>query len=145
MQHMQHMQHMQPHSLACIILLIAGLSSCAALVPPAPEPVPAASEPEPVPVVVVPQGSAKELFKSGVDALQHGDGQKAKPLLKQVLVLEPNHKHAAILLPQIDADPVEMLGKENFPYKVQPGDTLSLIAKRFLGDPFKFYILARYN
>jgi tetratricopeptide (TPR) repeat protein len=38
-----------------------------------------------------------------------------------------------------------MLGKEKFPYKVQPGDTLSRIARRFLGEPLKFYVLARYN
>ncbi|HEX8874193.1 MAG TPA: LysM domain-containing protein, partial [Nitrosospira sp.] len=127
------------------ILLVAGLSGCA-MMPPAPAPLPAAPEPEPVPaVVVVPQGSARELFIAGVDALQHGDRQKAKPLLQRVLALEPNHKDAATLLQQIDADPVEMLGKENFPYKVQPGDTLSLIAKHFLGDRFKFYVLARYN
>jgi tetratricopeptide (TPR) repeat protein len=42
-------------------------------------------------------------------------------------------------------DPVEVLGKEKFPYKVQPGDTLSRIARRFLGEPLKFYVLARYN
>lgn len=136
---------MQRLSFGRIILLIAGLSGCALVPGPAPAPLPTPPEPEPVPVVVVPQGTAKELFKAGLDALQHGEGQRAKPLLKQVLVLEPNHKHAATLLPQIDADPVEMLGKESFPYKVQSGDTLSLIAKRFLGDPFKFYILAKYN
>ena len=134
-------------SFGCIILLLAGLSGCA-LVPPAVETKPAAPEPEPVPAVVVPQGTARELFKAGVDALQHGDGQKARPLLQQMLVLEPNNKNAPIaasLLSQIDADPIQILGKESFPYKVQSGDTLSLISKRFLGDPFKFYILAKYN
>ncbi|MEO8767162.1 MAG: LysM peptidoglycan-binding domain-containing protein, partial [Nitrosospira sp.] len=129
----------------CRILLIAGLSGCALMVPPKPAPIPVESEPVPIPIAVVPQGTAKELFKAGVDALQHGDGQKAKPLLQQVLVLEPGHKNAASLLQQIDANPAEMLGKEKFPYKVQQGDTLSLIARRFLGDHFKFYILARYN
>lgn len=129
----------------CRILLIAGLSGCALMQAPKPAPVPVEPEPVPVPVAVVPQGTAKELFKAGVDALQHGDGQKARPLLQQVLVLEPGHKNASSLLQQIDADPVVMLGKEKFPYKVQPGDTLSLIAKRFLGDHFRFYILARYN
>lgn len=127
------------------IFLIAGLSGCALVPAPKPAPLPPEPEPVPVPVVVAPQGTAKELFKAGVDALQHGDGLKARPLLQQVLVLEPNHKNASSLLLQIDANPVEMLGKENFPYKVQPGDTLSLIARRFLGDHFKFYILAKYN
>ncbi len=129
------------------VLIILCLASCALV--PAPQsaapPLPAEPEPPPVPVVVVPQGTAKELFRQGVDALQRGEGQKAKPLLQQVLVLEPNHKYAASLLSQIDADPVEMLGKEFFHYKVQQGETLSLIARRHLGDPFKFYILARYN
>lgn len=127
------------------ILLIAGLGGCALAPAPKPAPLPPEPEPVPVPVAVVPQGTAKELFKAGVDALQHGDGAKAKPLLQQVLVLEPNHKNAYSLLLQIDANPAEVLGKEYFPYKVQPGDTLSLIAKRFLGDHFKFYILAKYN
>jgi tetratricopeptide (TPR) repeat protein len=78
-------------------------------------------------------------------ALQQGDGAAAKPLLQQVLVLEPTHRYAGALLTQIEADPQQMLGKEKFAYKVQPGDTFSLIAKRFLGDPFKFFILAKYN
>jgi tetratricopeptide (TPR) repeat protein len=136
---------MERLSIYCRILLITGLSGCALMPAPKPAPIPVEPEPVPVPVAVVPQGTAKELFKAGVDALQHGDGQKARPLLQQVLVLEPGHKNASSLLQQIDANPVEMLGKENFPYKVQSGDTLSLIAKRFLGDHFKFYILARYN
>lgn len=126
------------------ILLIAGLSSCAGVLTSEP----ASAEPEhtPVPIIVeIPQGTVRELFRDGVDALQHDDGVKAKSLFQQVLVLEPNHKLAPGLLSQIDANPVEMLGKENFLYKVQPGDTLSIISRRFLGDPLKFYILARYN
>ncbi|MGH8762694.1 MAG: LysM peptidoglycan-binding domain-containing protein [Nitrosospira sp.] len=106
---------------------------------------PTKTEPARVAATLAPQDAARELFREGLDALQHGDGQGAKPLLRQVLVLDPSHRYALSLLSQIDADPVEMLGKENFSYTVQPGDTLSLIAKRFLGDPFKFYVLARYN
>ena len=125
----------------CGIFLIAGLGGCAVAL--TPQPLPAEPEPAQIPIIIVaPQGTAKELYWDGLNALQHGDGAKAKPLLQQVLVLEPNHKFAPGLLSQIDANPVEMLGKENFSYTVQPGDTLSLIAKRFLGDPFKFYILA---
>ena len=94
---------------------------------------------------ILPQGTAKELFLKGINALEHGEEQNARLLLQQVLVLEPNHKYAAGLLIQINADPVSMLGKDNFTYKVQPGDTLSKIAERFLGDRYKFYILGRYN
>jgi tetratricopeptide (TPR) repeat protein len=109
-------------------------------------PQPQTEAPAEVPAApIVMQGTTKELFRDAVDALQHGDSEKARRLLRQVLVLEPNHKQASGLLAQIDADPIQMLGRENFSYKVQPRDTLSLIAKRFLGDPFKFYILARYN
>jgi tetratricopeptide (TPR) repeat protein len=93
----------------------------------------------------VPQGTARELFLRGLDALQDGDEDKARPLLQQAIVLEPGHKNAAILLSQLGVDPVAMLGKEKFSYKVQPGDTLSRIARRFLGEPLKFYVLARYN
>ncbi|SFN88015.1 hypothetical protein SAMN05216386_2060 [Nitrosospira briensis] len=136
---------MRPLSAYHAVLLCAGLSGCALAPVLQPAPPPVEPESAPVPVVIVPQGTAKELFRQGVDALQHGEGQKARPLLEQVLVLEPNHKYASSLLSQIDADPVEMLGKEYFSYEVQQGETLSLIARRFLGDPFKFYILARYN
>jgi tetratricopeptide (TPR) repeat protein len=133
------------------MLALVGLSSCAALqrlqLPQLPQPSQSQAAPPlaVAPAAPAPPGTAKELFRSSLDALQHGDGETARPLLRQVLVLEPNHKYAPTLLAQIDADPVQMLGKENFPYKVQSGDTLSLISKRFLGDPFKFYILARYN
>jgi tetratricopeptide (TPR) repeat protein len=126
-------------------LLLATLIGCALPSALTPTRETQALEPSPAPVLEVPQGTAKELFREGIDMLQYGNIQRAKTLLQQVLVLEPNHKYARGLLLQIDADPVEMLGKENFVYKVQPGDSLSLIAKRFLGDPFKFYILGRYN
>jgi tetratricopeptide (TPR) repeat protein len=85
------------------------------------------------------------LFLRGLDSLQDGDEDTARPLLQQALVLEPGHKNAAILLSQMGVDPIAVLGKENFSYKVQPGDTLSRIARRFLGEPLKFYVLARYN
>lgn len=136
---------MRHRSLYYGIVLLAVLGGCATQPVPQPAMLPAEPEPPLVPPVVVPQGTAKELFRDGVEALQQGDGEKARPLLRQVLVLDPDHRRAAGLLEQIDADPLAMLGAEHFAYKVQPGDTLSLIAKRFLNDPFKFYILARYN
>lgn len=128
-------------------LLIGGLSGC---VTPPPTPTPA---PSPLPPsVVAPQPwalpdsrTARELFQQALDELQAGTPDKARPTLERLLVVDSNHAEGKNLLQQLDADPVETLGKENFPYKTQSGDTLSRIAKRFLGNPYKFYILAKYN
>lgn len=136
---------MQNLKFLLVALFLVSLTSCSVLHPSPPNERQLPPEPSPAPPPKIPQGTAKELFRDGVNALQHGDTQRAKTLLQQVLILEPNHKNAASLLAQIDADPVKMLGKENFLYKVQQDDTLSLIAQRFLGDPYKFYILGRYN
>jgi hypothetical protein len=46
---------------------------------------------------------------------------------------------------QIKEDPQALLGRESFAYRVQPGESLSRIAQRFLNDLHLFYILARYN
>jgi tetratricopeptide (TPR) repeat protein len=136
---------MQNLKFLLVALFLVSLTGCSLLHPSPPNEPQLPPEPSPAPPPKIPQGTAKELFRNGVNALQYGDTQRAKTLLQQVLILEPNHKNAASLLAQIDADPVKMLGKENFLYKVQQDDTLSLIAQRFLGDPYKFYILGRYN
>lgn len=80
-----------------------------------------------------------------LDELQAGTPEKARPTLERLLVVDPGNAVGKNLLQQLSADPIETLGKESFQYKTQSGDTLSRIAKRFLGDPYKFYILARYN
>ena len=46
---------------------------------------------------------------------------------------------------QLDADPNTLITGKAQPYTVGPGETLSMLAGRFLGDPLLFYALARYN
>ena len=46
---------------------------------------------------------------------------------------------------QIKADAQKELGPVFFRYTVQRDDSLSKIAQQFMGDRFKFYILAKYN
>ena len=46
---------------------------------------------------------------------------------------------------QIKADPQKELGTTFFRYTVQRDDSLSKIAQQYLGDRFKFHILAKYN
>ncbi|MDH4274250.1 MAG: LysM peptidoglycan-binding domain-containing protein, partial [Gammaproteobacteria bacterium] len=36
-------------------------------------------------------------------------------------------------------------GPKHFDYEIKAGDSLSSVAKRFLGDPLRFHILAKYN
>lgn len=89
--------------------------------------------------------SPREYYLGALEALQVGNADQAKGMLDKLLVLEPANKVAASLLEQINADPVSYFGKDYFSYKSQYGESISSIAKKFLNDPFKFYILARYN
>jgi len=77
--------------------------------------------------------------------MQIGDTERARNELETVISTAPNHRVARHLLRQLDADPEAYLGTTHFLYEIQPGDSLWLIAERFLGDSLKFYILARYN
>lgn len=114
---------------------------------PAPTAVPPAPAPEPTPAPLPPlaPGAAQRTVVAAAEALQNGDEESARALLLQVLQAEPGHKQASSLLRQITEDPVTLLGKESTSYTVQPGDTLSKIAERSVGDRLMFYALARYN
>jgi hypothetical protein len=57
----------------------------------------------------------------------------------------PANRLAQSLLKQIQTDPQTLLGREHFNYRVEPGESLSRIAGRFLKDVHLFYALARYN
>lgn len=80
-----------------------------------------------------------------VEFLEQGQEELAIGELQRVLKQEPNHRLANSLMRQILEDPQTLLGRESFTYRVQPGESLSKIAARFLGDIYLFYGLARYN
>lgn len=115
--------------------------------PRAPAPPSTASAPEPPPPPpppLVPQ-EMQRLVQNAVQLLQDGNEDQAAADLQRVLQQDPNQKLAASLLRQIREDPVALLGRESFSYRVQPGESLSAIARRFLNDVYLFYALARYN
>jgi tetratricopeptide (TPR) repeat protein len=89
--------------------------------------------------------SPSQRVRQALQQSQQGDYESARNQLIWALQEKPNIKIASDLLEQMDADPVDYLGLKNFYYHIQYGDTLSMIAKRFLDDPLKFVILARYN
>ena len=143
-----------------VVLLFAAvgvLAACAQLPnatapqPPAAPPQPTASEPEPQhpvpnpPAPVATQQQATKIAMAAATLLESGHEEQAKAELQRALAADPNNKMALHLMRQITADPVALLGRESFNYTVQPNDSMSGIAKRFLGDVYSFYILARYN
>lgn len=91
--------------------------------------------------------SVQEYMQNAISFLQVGQAQRARRELQAVLTKQPANKEARMLLRQIDTAPRVYFSAQQgfFFYKTQHGDSLSTIAKKFLRDPYKFYILARYN
>lgn len=82
---------------------------------------------------------------AAMEMLEAGHEDQAAAELQRALQADPANKLAQHLLKQIQTDPVTLLGREHFVYRVQAGESLSRIAGRFLGDVHLFYALARYN
>ena len=106
---------------------------------------PAPVEPAAAPVQALSAQEVQRSMSAALDHLQAGQEEQAEAELTRILQSEPNNRLATSLLRQIKDDPVASLGRESFAYRVQPGESLSRIAQRFLNDLHLFYILARYN
>jgi nucleoid-associated protein YgaU len=132
---------------------IAFCVGCATPPPPAPAPAPApvvteAPAPAPAALDLTPaqaKAQAQKLAIEAVDMLQNGDEPGARAALDKALALEAGNDLARKLMDQIRADPEKELGSTFFRYTVQRDDSLSKLAQAYLGDRFRFYILARYN
>ena len=143
-------------SLLMVVLLAAG---CATPEPPKPAPAP----PPPAPVAPPPEppkptpppepqlspaqarAQAQKLTVEAITQLQNGDEPAAQKTLEQALTLDPSSDLARKLMEQIKADAQKELGPTFFRYTVQRDDSMSKIAQQFLGDRYKFHILAKYN
>jgi len=114
---------------------------------PAPSPEPARPAPPPQPEIPPAQAKAQaqKLALEAVDQLQTGDEIGAKQTLNNALTLDPTNDLARKMLEQVGADAQRELGATFFRYTVQRDDTLAKLAQQYLGDRFKFYILAKYN
>lgn len=77
--------------------------------------------------------------------LQRGRYAEGERALRQYLAAHPGDRTAQAMLHQLTADPVRELGARSRSYTVQPGDSYSTLAARYLGDAQRFVILARYN
>lgn len=97
------------------------------------------------PVTAASREQSARITQAVTEMLQNGAEEQATAELQRALQLDPGNRMAQSYLRQITVDPVAMFGSESFAYTVRPGETLSLIARRFLGDIYAFYGLARYN
>ena len=79
------------------------------------------------------------------DDLQRGRYDEGGRALRRYLAANPGDRAAQSMLHQLTADPVHELGARSRSYTVQPGDSYSTLAARYLGDAQHFLILARYN
>lgn len=80
-----------------------------------------------------------------IELLLAGEADRAETMLRARLEAVPGDNRSRGLLRQIEASPEKLLGAESFQYEVQPGESLSVLAQRFLGNYRLFFILARYN
>ena len=141
---------------AAVALAFAGCAAQepapAPALPPAPPPVVAAPEPpKPAPPPepqLTPAQAKQQAQKLTIDAiaqLQNGEVAAAQKMLEQAQTLDPANDLARKMQDQIRADPQKELGTVFFRYTVQRDDSLSKIAQTYMGDRFKFHILAKYN
>ena len=127
---------------------IAALAGCVTGEPEA-ERIEAVSEPPQVAATVVqpplPDLSPRERLRKAIGLLEVGDAELARRHLAAYMEEVPNSRLAGNLIQQIDTDPVELFGPTSYAYAMRPGESLSIVAKRALGDAMLFHALARYN
>ena len=84
-------------------------------------------------------------FQHALELLQEGDARGADAELHAYLKDVPESKAALFLIAQIEKPLSELFPADNFAVKVSRNDSLSSLARTYLGDSLAFYGLARYN
>ena len=77
--------------------------------------------------------------------LQNGHYAEGEKALRRYLQDHPGDRNAQFFLKQLTEDPKQALGAASSPHIVQPGESYSTLAAKYLGDPNLFLVLARYN
>ncbi|HEV2620614.1 MAG TPA: LysM domain-containing protein [Frateuria sp.] len=135
--------------LASSVLLAGGLGGCAELrarmgghAAPAPAAAPAPVSAALPPAAEVPPPSLAAIVNQQLQLGHYAEGERQ---LRRFLEVNPDDRVAQALLRQLTVDPEQALGHASRQYVVQPGDSYSTLAARYLGDGGRFLILARYN
>jgi hypothetical protein len=127
--------HLARHgTMVFLVLLLVGLMAACTTTP---EPAPVS----PVPPALKP-GDIQALFNQAVEELSSGIEDSPTRLLDRILAEQPAHRDAQVLRREIDAP--KYIGP-SVSYSIGPGESLSALAKRFLGNQYRFLTLARLN
>jgi tetratricopeptide (TPR) repeat protein len=98
------------------------------------------------PIFVAEAGlSNQQRLSKSISQMELGNPGQAQAELEAYLVDIPDSKIANLLLRQITAPISELFPDEYQEIELQDGETISTIAKNYLGDALQFYSLARYN
>ena len=103
---------------------------------------------EPIPeTVLVEEITPVQRVQNAIELLKVGDVGQAQLELEAVLKEEPDNKIALNLQHQIESEPKHYFTTKTKirNYVVQPGDSFSTLAMRFLESPLEFHILAKLN
>jgi tetratricopeptide (TPR) repeat protein len=128
-------------SLLCIALC-SGCESVKDKEVPEAEPVP---EAEVAAYTPLPDISDSQRYAKALELLEYGEEAQAKVELEAYLSRYPGRTKAKHILDQITTDPGVYYPSESFPVRLQRGQALVTLAKRYLGDSLQFYALAKYN
>jgi tetratricopeptide (TPR) repeat protein len=115
------------------ILLLAALAACST-----------ANKPV-APVAPVVTVSAADRLDHAIALLQQGNAKDAEVELHAALTQDPDNKQAQYLMAQIETPVTGLFPAKNFPLKLAKDDSLSAVARTYLGNPLAFYGLARFN
>lgn len=86
-----------------------------------------------------------QVTKEAAANLDEGKEASAKDLLTNALQLNPDNRKAKQLFDDLTTDPKAEWGGIFFEHTLKKGETLGKVAQCYLGDPIRFYALARYN
>ena len=89
--------------------------------------------------------SPKRRFTKAVTHLERGEDADARAELIELLRVMPHHPSAEKLLDQIETPVGEYFPPQYTVVPLGSGESLSTVARTYLGDPLLFYALARYN
>lgn len=92
-----------------------------------------------------PDLTPKQRMSSAIRSLEKGESDKAEVELLEYLKAFPNNRRATSLLSQITTASNDFYPEEFFTLSLRPGQSLSTLAKKYLGSPWEFYALAKYN